>query len=564
MRLPLVFIAGLAACGTSDAPEPRPGERSQGTSTGAEPILPTVPDVVGWVVINELQPRNESTLPSPGADPFPDWVELVNTTADPIPWSRVSLSDGGAPVVVPLEGELLPGVHTVLFTDLLGIGLSGDGETLDVYVDRSPSDQVGWTAQPRDVSVARVPDLSGELLPTATPSPGAPNPAPSASLDAADATVFVADQVHTIDFVVAEDLLDELAEGDRFIGTFNDYQEVEASVVIDGIHFPRIGLRRKGSASTDPLSGKPPFVVDLNAFVPGTRFRTLKEFNLNNGKVLDPTLLHEHLSYTLARASGIAAPRVGWAVVSLNGLDYGIYALVERHDDVFIERNFPGSGEQGVVLEPNETSDGNWLSGGDFGGRSLAWDFEEGPVPVDPAMIATVEQISDLVKGPASDDAIAELWTLADRDTVTGYFAWENVVGHHDGYHVPNNWRVYVDPQTLHVHLLPSGADWTWDQRAGPWAWGGRLASWCLKNAGCEADVARRMVEIADTVDAIALADEYDRIYAGIEPLLLSQPRPNHSANGIRNADMRTRVTLEDFPANARRDACERVPSVCP
>lgn len=335
-------------------------------------------------------------------------------------------------------------------------------------------------------------------------------------------------------------------------------------MTIDGVPYPSIGLRRKGSASTDPLSGKPPFKVDLNAFVPGTRFRTLKGFNLHNGKVLDPTLLHEYLSYSLARASGLAAPRVGWAVVSLNGLDYGIYALVEQHDDVFVEHSFPGAGDRGVVLEPNESGDGSWLSAGDFGAwGNQEWDYEEGPIPVDPDLVAVVDRVNALVKGPATDEAVAELWTVVERDAVLAYFAWENVVGHHDGYHVPNNWRVYIDPDTQRLQLLPSGADWTWADPADPWFWGGRLADWCLSHTGCTADVAAAMVDVADQVDAIGLADDYARIWAGIEGLVRSQPRPNHPDIGITNAHQRTLETLTSFPAAARTAACREAPEVC-
>jgi len=515
------------------------------------------------LVINEVMPSNDSTwLDEEGL--ASDWVELVNVTEASIPWSSVRITDGVEGAWTGSQGSIGAGERVLLGRGDLGFGLDADGDSLSVWVDDTLSDQLDWEEVASDVSLARIPDTSGPWAETAWPTPGAENGEVSPSLDPADATVFVSDRVHTIDFEVTKEAYDLLAEGSGFIGTFIDYQEVEAVMTIDGIRFESVGLRRKGSASTDPLSGKPPFKVDMNEFVKGQRFRSLKGFNLHNGKVNDPTLVHEYLSYRLARESGLAAPRVGWAVVTLNGLDYGIYALVEQHDDVFVERNFPGAGEQGVVLEPNESGDGSWLSVGDFGSNQLDWDFEEGDVPVDPAMIASVEAVNQLVKGPASDEAVAELWDVAEREAVLAYFAWENVIGHTDGYHVPNNWRVYVDPDTKRLQLLPSGADWTWDQPADPWFWGGRLADWCLSNPGCEAGVAAKMVEVADTTEAIDLSGDFDRIWAGIEGLVLSQPRPNHPERGILNAHDRTVDNLVDFPEDARQAACRQVPSVCP
>ena len=556
------LLALLLACTTP----PDGSDRSPAGPTATSPaILQTAPagDVPALRLV-EVMPDNESTWGPTTDGRRPDWIELVNASDAPVELSRVAVSDSGSGTWQGADGQLGVGERLLLDSDALGFRLDADGDRVTVFVDGRVSDELAFDDVPSDVSWARVPDPDGPWVATAWPTPGAPNGEVSPTLDAADATVFVADRVHRIELEVDEAAYDELAKGTSFLGTFNDYQEVTAALSIDGVAFPAVGLRRKGSASTDPLGGKPPFKVDLNHAVPGTRFRTLKAFNLHNGKVNDPTLVHEYLSYRLARESGLAAPRVGWAVVTLNGLDYGIYALVEQHDDVFVERNFPGAGEQGVVLEPNESGDGSWLSVGDFGSNQLDWDFEEGDVPVDPAMIASVEAVNQLVKGPASDEAVAELWDVAEREAVLAYFAWENVIGHTDGYHVPNNWRVYVDPDTKRLQLLPSGADWTWDQPADPWFWGGRLADWCLSNPGCEAGVAAKMVEVADTTEAIDLSGDFDRIWAGIEGLVLSQPRPNHPERGILNAHDRTVDNLVDFPEDARQAACRQVPSVCP
>jgi len=569
MRISIALVVlSLPACAPSGA-DRDPAGRSPAADT---PVLPTAPvaDTAALPALRlvEVMADNDSTWgPADDDGRRPDWVELVNASAQAIDWSRIAVSDAGSGTWTGTadRGTLGAGARALLDSDTLGFRLDGDGDGVTVFVDGRRTDELTWDEAAPDTSLARIPDPDGAWTATAWPTPDAPNgAAPSPTLDAADATVFVSDRVHTIDLVVDADAYDALAQGDSFIGTFNDYQEVAAELTIDGVHFPAVGLRRKGSASTDPLSGKPPFKVDLNELVPGTRFRTLEAFNLHNGKVMDPTLIHEHLSYRLARAVGLAAPRVGWAVVTLNGLDYGIYALVETHDDVFVEHHFPGAGEQGVVLEPNESSDGGWLSASDFGSGQLDWDFEEGQVPVDPAMIAAVERVDDLVRGPATDEAVAELWTVAEREAVLTYLAWENVVGHTDGYHVPNNWRLFVDPATKRLQLLPSGADWTWDDPADPWFWGGALASWCLDNAGCTSGVAERMVTVADTVQTIDLLGDYERIWSGIEPLGLSQPRPNHSDRVIRAAHQRTLEALVELPADARADACDEVPSTCP
>ena len=84
-----------------------------------------------------------------------------------------------------------------------------------------------------------------------------------------------------------------------------------------------------------------------------------------------------------------------------------------------------------------------------------------------------------------------------------------------------------------------------------------------VKIIGLRRKIAEKMVEVADTVDALDLAGDFDRIWAGIEPLVRSQPRPNHTDRAITSAVQRTANHLVSFPEDARQDACRRVPSTC-
>ncbi len=120
-----------------------------------------------------------------------------------------------------------------------------------------------------------------------------------------------------------------------------------------------------------------------------------------------------------------------------------------------------------------------------------------------------------------------------------------------------------IGPDTHKLQLLPSGADWTWGDAADPWLWGGRLADGCLSNPGCEAGVAEKMAEVADTVDATNLPGDHERLFAGIEALVRSQPRPNHPDRGITSAHDRTVEALQELPAAARATACNRAPATC-
>ena len=54
---------------------------------------------------------------------------------------------------------------------------------------------------------------------------------------------------------------------------------------------------------------------------------------------IDPTFLRNKLTLDLVRAAGGLAPRVGFARLTVNGVDHGLYTTVERVDDVFLAKH---------------------------------------------------------------------------------------------------------------------------------------------------------------------------------------------------------------------------------
>jgi hypothetical protein len=77
----------------------------------------------------------------------------------------------------------------------------------------------------------------------------------------------------------------------------------------------------------------------------------LKKLNLHNTS-FDPTRLADYLAYGAFREFGVAAPRTGWADVSLNGTNLGLFTIVEQIDRDLIQRHF--SHDKGALykLEP--------------------------------------------------------------------------------------------------------------------------------------------------------------------------------------------------------------------
>jgi hypothetical protein len=56
--------------------------------------------------------------------------------------------------------------------------------------------------------------------------------------------------------------------------------------------------------------------------------------------VNDGSFLHELVAYSIYRRLGVAAPRVGYTRLLLNGELMGLYAIIETPDDVWLDRSF--------------------------------------------------------------------------------------------------------------------------------------------------------------------------------------------------------------------------------
>ncbi|MEQ1571884.1 MAG: CotH kinase family protein, partial [Myxococcota bacterium] len=436
-----------------------------------------------------------------------------------------------------------------------GWRLDRSGGALTVLDDAGEVlDEAQWGQVAADVSLARFPDTTGATAPTAWPTPGAPNgDGPSPTLDPADATVFLPFVMHRIDFGFRGDARVNIDRPTR--------PEVRVTMTVDGVTIPDVGLSLKGSASYDTMDRKPAFNVDVNAFDPEAAYRGLDGFKLHNGNVLDPTRDRDYLTYQLAREVGLFAPRIGWAEVWCDDDYYGLYIVVEDHDDEMIEYYFPGQQDLGVVLEPNEDSGGQFLFA-DFGtGKLDRSDYEEGPVPPDPNVILALRRSDAVVSEPPTDENLAAFFDDVDEQKFLSYLAWETVVAHTDGYKAVNNWRLYVDGTTRVIELVPSGAEWTWDFDADLWSSAGNAAQWCFANDGCARAYAERVVEVADTADALGLYDQFLALQEWLDPYIRTDPRYPHTED-VGSARTSTASHLVGNPEAARSQVFQQFPDL--
>jgi hypothetical protein len=403
------------------------------TETLPTPLAPNEPGQDAHIVLNEVNCNGQ------------DWVELVNVgenTVDLGGWVIDDDDDVGGGYNLPIGSVLAPGSYLVSSQSLppepgfsFGISCNTDGIWLfDHLENRVDSVQLEPVAS--YLSFGRLPDTTGDWTET-SPTPEALNIEPRDS-----AFFYDWHTVREIEITLPPESYSAL-QANPFEEQFGQLE-----IVGSGLSPLDVSVRIKGNpASMSDLDDKPSFRIDINEYVDGQLLYGVNNVVFNNMQQ-DITAFHEWTFYTLSRAMGIAAPRISYVWIRLNGVDSGLYINVEDVDDVMLEQWFDSTHH---LYEASISQDITpfWVND---------MDVDEG----DPSDRTDLNEIAELIgsystsQGEALFDASQD---LIDWEHLTTLFATEVFGGHWDGYVAGiNNYYIHFDNESV-MRLLPWGAD---------------------------------------------------------------------------------------------------------
>lgn len=241
----------------------------------------------------------------------------------------------------------------------------------------------------------------------------------------------------------SRDIRTALSASRQFQPMESPYTYVEASVSIDGVVFPKVGLRKKGFIGS--LSNtRPSLKIRLNHVDKDGGIEGLTNLTLNNNKQ-DTGLVSQFMGYALFNAIGSPAPRCAYAKVTVNGKSLGIYSHVETIRPPLLKRAFGNSDGplyEGTVVDFYEGWENSFehKRGDDTRGR------------------AHINAIIDLLADPKATEA--DIGKLVDLDSFYRFWVTEGLVGFWDGYSGnKNNFFAYLNPEDNKFHFIPWGMD---------------------------------------------------------------------------------------------------------
>ena len=241
----------------------------------------------------------------------------------------------------------------------------------------------------------------------------------------------------------SRDIRTALGASRQFKPMESPYTYVDASVSIDGVVFPEVGIRKKGFIGSLSHT-RPSLKIKLNHIDKDGEIEGLTNLTLNNNKQ-DTGLVSQFIGYALFNAIGSPAPRCAYAKVTVNGKDLGIYSHVETIRPPLLKRAFGNSDGplyEGTVVDFYEGWENSLehKRGDDTQGR------------------AHIKALIDLLADPKTIEA--DIGQLVDLESFYKFWAAEGLVGFWDGYSGnKNNFFAYLNPDDNKFYFIPWGMD---------------------------------------------------------------------------------------------------------
>ncbi|HHZ90449.1 TPA: hypothetical protein EYN65_07950 [Candidatus Poribacteria bacterium] len=214
-----------------------------------------------------------------------------------------------------------------------------------------------------------------------------------------------------------------------------------------------VGVRLKGGYGSFRMldsDSKAAFTIKFNQFVKDQRFHGLRRIILNNA-VQDPSYICEYIGYSLFRDAGVPAPRIGYAMLTINEESYGLYEQVEAISKDFLKRWYSKTG-------------GNLYEGP---GDVMQWDELDLDSNQEREDRSDLRHLAEAIEEANDDDPWELLADFVDVDNFTRFIALEQLINHWDGYTQTNNYRMYNNPETMKFEFFPHGADQLFEDLGG-------------------------------------------------------------------------------------------------
>lgn len=172
--------------------------------------------------------------------------------------------------------------------------------------------------------------------------------------------LFSGNRVINIDIVIDESDWEDLKQNPLNKTVYN------VTAIIDGEKVSNVGMRTKGDSTLNQLASNDntdrySYKIDFDYYDSSTNFYGLTKLNLNCA-YQDNSYMKNNLSYKLFKMMGVPYCEAGFAYITINGEEWGLYEMIEGVEESYLIKNFGVENSTGDLYKPDGTgSDLKWI-----------------------------------------------------------------------------------------------------------------------------------------------------------------------------------------------------------
>lgn len=260
------------------------------------------------------------------------------------------------------------------------------------------------------------------------------------------------DQVQTVHLKIED------ADWQRMMEALPKRIYVPASFRWRDVSFDKVAVRFKGNSSSNPRQPfKRSFLIRFDKYDKEARFLGLKRVSFDNG-IQFGSLFSEPIVTEILRAEGIKVHRANYAKLHINGEYRGVYVNVERIDDVFLKRHWPGSGGPLYKIDEGGPGCNLQLISEDPGAYKRAFERKNDAAKDEAARLVDLIRMINQAPAEGFADRLASHWETDDFLKVTAVLLFSGAFDQFTGWNA-HNYYLYRDRKTARWNYLPWDLD---------------------------------------------------------------------------------------------------------
>ena len=163
---------------------------------------------------------------------------------------------------------------------------------------------------------------------------------PAAETFSVSSEPLYAEKIFGADIITIDINADE-AEWQQMLDNAMSEQYIMVDMAVNGTKFSNVGIRPKGNNSLQQVassdSDRYSFKIKFDEYADGQTCFGLDMLVLND-MLGDATYMKEYTTFDMMREMGIKTPYFGYAMITLNGEDWGLYFALEAYNDSYKQR----------------------------------------------------------------------------------------------------------------------------------------------------------------------------------------------------------------------------------